>query len=575
MKRCIVCGNIGSDDSTICSECGNLYVEMDDGPESGTQEDSVEKMEEQLKEMWAKVREEEVSSSRKQAAEPELTVISEDTAAQEEETEAESHKPVEVETLMKAAAEKTAEEKTAEGDDHAGEPAQTAAAGASAPSENPAKPDLREDKSPEPEPQKADEAKGQISGEENPQEAEQSTQQSAQRAARSRTRRTKSGPQIYGQDSMAQYSGAQGVIRRDVQGGHVTDKEQIGGESGRSASRPPRRPASVPAESDITVQDTSAEVPSDIPAAAQDVPANAQSMQGNGSRPAPQVQRMNVPPYQQSPQGYSGSGHQGSKHSGTAHRIMLAAQDALSSPLLLVIALLQTVYFVSAAAAVFMRQLNYEQFAKLLTLLPFPSQISGYVTMFQAAMAQLDSGAPVLNLVIRVPDLLLCVSLWTLWITARNADEKMPGTGFLFMKITAILNMVASCLVLLLVLVVCVIFVIAAWNAGTTSLITIAVVTLAVAIILTLAVIMYFFCWLATIKTIQKNAVNGERYGNASVYVAAVKMVIALTAIVSILSGIVNLEITGILTGIGQLGWMILFGVWILKYRSTLREYNK
>ncbi len=583
MKRCIVCGNIGNDDSMICSECGNAFVEMDDDmPQGDAPEDSLEKMEEQLKEMWARVQSEDSSAPAAQEAskEPELTVISDEPAEQEIDEEAAdgvmetaAGENAEAEDQMKAAAGGIAEAETqmkaAAGEIAEAEAQRETAARTSVDMDALMK--AAADKTADRE-SGAEEIAGQAAAAspkaaaEVAPEGQQTTQ--APRAARTQPRRTKGGPQIYGQESMAEYNGAQGVIRRDVQGGRTAalNRTEAGNssDSGRTVSRPPRRPAPSPMEENVGVQNISAEKTGNAA-------ASVQEPQGNQARPVTAGKRPVAP---QSPQGGQSHGPHSGKHAGAARRIMEAAQDALSSPLLIVIALLQTVYFVSAVAAIFLRQLNYGQTAKLLALLPLPSQISGYASMLQAALAQLDSGALVLNLVIRVPDLLFCIALWTLCITVRSAGEKMSGSGFLLMKISAILNMIASCAVFLLVLVVCVTFVIAAWNAGTTSLITIAVVLLVLAIIVTMAVIMYFFCYLSTIKTIRKNAVSGERYGNVSTYVAIVKMVVALTAVISILSGIVNLEITGITTGVGQLGWMILFGIWILKYKSTLSEYE-
>ncbi|MCD7715682.1 MAG: hypothetical protein LUI39_04420 [Lachnospiraceae bacterium] len=543
MKRCIVCGNIGSDDSTVCSVCGNPFVETDVAPEEDVPDDSLERMEEQLKEMWAKVQGEGPSAAQGKAAEPEDS--SEDAADAVSDPNADAGKDsepqegmsvresVNVEKLMKAVAEKTAAEENqtkeaAETSQESGKAKTTQETGSAETQKETGTPD-------------------------------------AQTAQRMVSRRKKGGPQIYGQESMEEYSGAQGVLRRDVQGGHAVNegRTDAGETSGRLASRPPRRPAPASVTEDMAVQNTPADM-----SAHGNTPAKAQNTPENGAKPVPQ-QRMSAQPY---PQPSQGTLH-GGKHTGMARRIMEAARDALSSPLLIVVALLQTVYFASSVAAIFLRQLNYGQAAKLLALLPLPSQISGYTSLLQAAMAQLDSGALILNLVIRIPDLLFCIALWALCITARSSKEKMSGAGFLFMRISVILNMIAACAVLLVVLVVFVTFVIAAWNAGTTNLITLAVVLLVLAIVVTMAVLMYFFCYLATIKTIRKNAVNGERYGSASVYVALVKMVTALTAIISLLSGIVNYEITGITSGAGQLGFMILFGVWILKYRSTLREY--
>ena len=30
MKRCIICGNLGDDNSTVCEVCGNPYMDLDD-----------------------------------------------------------------------------------------------------------------------------------------------------------------------------------------------------------------------------------------------------------------------------------------------------------------------------------------------------------------------------------------------------------------------------------------------------------------------------------------------------------------------------------------------------------------
>ena len=30
MKRCIICGNLGDDSSTVCEVCGNPYMDLDD-----------------------------------------------------------------------------------------------------------------------------------------------------------------------------------------------------------------------------------------------------------------------------------------------------------------------------------------------------------------------------------------------------------------------------------------------------------------------------------------------------------------------------------------------------------------
>ncbi|MCD7746551.1 MAG: hypothetical protein LUI13_14935 [Lachnospiraceae bacterium] len=411
----------------------------------------------------------------------------------------------------------------------------------------------------------------------------------AQRPAR--TRRTRGGPQIYGQDAMSGYNGAQGVIRRDVQGGHMAGDSQDGSGTGSGMNRTGRDTAA----SRRAVRGTNSQAqnrPSETGSVyapqgepAKDMrqsrsvkaqpnpaggPANAQTGAAGNRASAPgQPQRTSVPPYAQVSQG----DRQQAIKITTARKVIETALDALASPMLIIIALFYTVYFVSNIAAIFLRQLNFSQIARLLTLINFPSQLSGYISMFQAAMAWLDKGALALNLLIRVPELLFCVGLWLLIVLVRTADEQMSGVGFLLLKISVIITMIAACGILLVVLVVSVTLVIAAWSAGTQSLIVVAVVTLIATIAVTMAVLMYYFCYLATIKTVRRSARTGEPYGKASAYVAVIHIIFAFTAIINILSGIVNLEITGITAGAGQIGWMVLFGIWILRYRSSMSEY--
>ncbi|MCD7957202.1 MAG: hypothetical protein LUG93_15930, partial [Lachnospiraceae bacterium] len=54
MKRCIVCGSIGDDDSTVCKVCGNPFVDLADESDKST---SMDEMERQLEQVWSKVQE--------------------------------------------------------------------------------------------------------------------------------------------------------------------------------------------------------------------------------------------------------------------------------------------------------------------------------------------------------------------------------------------------------------------------------------------------------------------------------------------------------------------------------------
>jgi hypothetical protein len=134
--------------------------------------------------------------------------------------------------------------------------------------------------------------------------------------------------------------------------------------------------------------------------------------------------------------------------------------------------------------------------------------------------------------------------------------------------------MIASCLVMLAVLVVAVAVVIASWVSGSTSVIVMSVVVLVLVIAVVMMVIMYYFCYLATLTTCRRNSDEGESYGSVSSYVALVHILLAVFSVINLLSGIVNSEIANIIGSVGAIGWMLLFALWIFLYRGKMDKFE-
>ncbi len=360
---------------------------------------------------------------------------------------------------------------------------------------------------------------------------------------------TQSGPQIYGQSSGSEYEGEQGVIRREISGQKRDDDSlEIQNLNAGTAERGTDEKPSVEKGS----------LPQAPPVRKRDPAESSASGQTRGKQSAGKT---HIP--------------QGSKKSGKTGRMIEASRRALRSPLMVLVAVFQTIYLVGGVAAVFMQELSYGQIAKIITSMGIPSQLSGYMSMFQSIMSYLDTDGMIAALLIRLPDLLFCIGLWLVCIIARTARERMSGSGFFLMRCCVIINMVVSCVVLLACLVLAVTLVIASWSSGTNSLLILSIIVLIAAIIVTMIVIMYYFCYLATIRIMQVNSSRGEFYGKVSVFVGIVHIVMGLTGIVSILSGIVNAEITGIVIGVGQIAWMVLFAVWIFCYRRVMSPYEE
>ena len=598
MKRCIICGHVGSDDSTVCEVCGNPYLD---------------------------IRESDYSTEEDEQMDDADVVYEEDAAAVEDTYKAENDEQEDADTdFVQETAKESTQTENVNAEDHTAE-AEYEPLDAFEASEE-------EDLAYVPQP-KADEPddaglyevpRMQDAPEEeavpNP-DAETGTKQAAP---------LRGEPHIYGQGD-ADRSGKQrmtsGAIRREM--GRAYE-----GSRADAPARGAARPADVRKPAQMSGRAQRAGRPEGRNAAEQARPEDMAGMQrrqseaGNGRRPmqagtgndgrAPQAMAGSAGRPMQAAngrrpvqangaeyvRGAAGSlnGGQGAPNRGpaavrpvnvqggpvnmqnrpagayvnaarpvnyAAQRLAMTARGVLKSPLLILVALLQTVYLAGAVMAVFLKQVDFSQAARLLSNVNFPAQMAGYMNSVLNVISRLGSGAIVANLIPRIPELLLCLGLWMTVIAARTKKEKMSGTGLGLWKAYVIIGMIGACLALLGGLIISVAIVVSAWVAGTKSVIAVSVIVLILLIVVTMLVVMYYFSYLATLKTFRKNA-NGEVYGTASGYVAVIHIIAGLFGIISLLSGIVNAEIGTIISAAGQIGWMVLFGVWIFQYRTKL-----
>ena len=492
MKRCIICGNLGDDNSTVCEVCGNPYMDLDDDApdrmEAG--DDPVTEPEPDISEDW----------------EPEQEApVAEEVEAQDEISEAEE---IEEEPEQQAIAPKE-------------EPEQQTMA----PEEEPEQQAMVPEEEPE---------QGAVPA----LKAKQTVQTARPRTAGNNGHRMKSGPQIYGQmagqgapDQMQQ----DGMLRRTMNG------------NDRPANHHPtagvRRPIAGQSR----------------PMNSQGQPMQGRPMNSQG-QPMMQNRPMSAPQYDMPSMGFRNT------------KIQEMSKKSFQSPIFLLVALLQTVYLAGSIAAIFMKQLNFSQVMRLITGISMPTQITGYMDQLLKLMAKLDTGAVLANLAIRIPDILMCLGLWMIVFAARSKKTEMPGVGFTFLKIVVIIGLIKSCVLMLAGLVISVALVVSAWVSGVQTMIVAAVVTLVIMIVLTMLVVMYYFSYLAMLRTFRTNTQKGESYGAASGYVAVVYILMGLFGIIGLLSGIVNGEISGIVGSAGRIGWMLLMAFWIFGYRSTLGE---
>lgn len=476
MKRCIICGNIRKDDSTVCEVCGNPYIDLEEDTPYGETTELAEGV------LQAEAASEGQASSGEEEMRPE-----EDSGTREPE-----HASVE---------------------------------------------EVRKE-----ERGRAPEQPGSV-------------------------HRMKSGPQIYGQENGVQtMRGVEpvGAFRRDINGGgYNAGASGAPGGSQPAAARAAqgqRRPAARPGSSA-----NGQRRPMNEPARAmngQGSPMNgpARAMNGQGSPMNGPARAMNG---QGGPMRAAGAPN---------NRIRSVSRMVMCSPILILTALLQTVCLGGSVAAIFMKELNFSQMLRLVSGLVSSTQLGGYTDQLLKLMAKLDTDAVVANLVMLIPDLLVCIGLWAIVAAARTKEEEMSGLGFTLIKIVVIIGLVKNSILLVAGLIISVALVVSAWVSGVQSAIIAGVATVAIMIVLAMLVIMYYFCYIAMLHTFRSNALDGESYGSASGYVAAVYVLMGLFGIIGLLSGIVNSEISGIVQSVGKIGWMLLFAVWIFRYRSKLSE---
>ena len=542
MKRCIICGNLGDDNSTVCEVCGNPYMDLDDDApdrmEAG--DDPVTEPEPDISEDW----------------EPEQEApVAEEVEAQDEISEAEE---IEEEPEQQAIAPKE-------------EPEQQAMAPEEEPEQG-AVPDLK---------------------------AKQTVQAARPRTAGNNGHRMKSGPQIYGQmagQGAADQMQPDGMLRRTMNGNdrpanhHPTagvrrpiagQGRPMNGGQGQPMQGRPMNSQGQPMQG--RPMNGQGQPMQGRPMNSQGQPSQGRPMNGQGQpsqgrpmnsqgqpmqgrpmnsqgQPMMQNRPMSAPQYDMPSMGFQNT------------KIREMSKKSFQSPIFLLVALLQTVYLAGSIAAIFMKQLNFSQVMRLITGISMPTQITGYMDQLLRLMAKLDTGAVLANLAIRIPDILMCLGLWIIVFAARSKKEEMPGVGFTFLKIVVIIGLIKSCVLMLAGLVISVALVVSAWVSGVQTMIVAAVVTLVIMIVLTMFVVMYYFSYLAMLRTFRTNTQKGESYGAASGYVAVVYILMGLFGIIGLLSGIVNGEISGIVGSAGRIGWMLLMAFWIFGYRSTLGE---
>ncbi len=255
----------------------------------------------------------------------------------------------------------------------------------------------------------------------------------------------------------------------------------------------------------------------------------------------------------------------------SGRQLMEQSKKMFRSPVFLLIAALCTVFTVTTIASVLLQDLSFSQVVNILANFDAPSELMAYANRILSFISKLGSGMIVVSLLLHLPEFLLCVGFWMLFITAGSSRDPMPGTGFLCTKIYIIIKMIIMCIVMLICLIMSVVFTVSAWMSDILQAKILSAVFLAAMVVITMMVIMYFFCLLHTVKVCRANAIQGDNFSSVSRYAAVLTIFAALCSVIGLLSAIVNSETAGIVSFACKIGWMVLAGLWILMYRSKIK----
>lgn len=268
-------------------------------------------------------------------------------------------------------------------------------------------------------------------------------------------------------------------------------------------------------------------------------------------------------------------GRMASRQGMHGQKLMQDARKAFHSPAFLILTILYTAFIAASVASAFMQDLSFSQIVQMLANLSPSNEIMSYTDKVAGLLSRFDSGAMVIVLVSRIPDMLLCLGFWIAYLTSGARRERMSGGGFLLARIVLILKLIIACILMLVCLLLAVTFAVSAWVSGLQATKVAAIIFLVAVIVLTMMVVMYFFCCLHTVKVCKMNAVKGEGAGKVSAYAAVITILAALVSVISLLFSVVNTEIAGIISSACLIGWLVLLGIWILAYRSRVNAAGR
>lgn len=175
-------------------------------------------------------------------------------------------------------------------------------------------------------------------------------------------------------------------------------------------------------------------------------------------------------------------------------------------------------------------------------------------------------------LVIAVPNVLYCLSLWLMFAQTSTKKRDFAGGGYILARVCMILKFIAAAICLAVGLVISVYFVVVGASGGqySGSLLR-GIILLFAMILLSVVVVMYYLQQIFCLKVVYQNARRGLEPGKMPLYCAILSILIGLAAAALVLPLAVN-DYVGIASGVSAALYFVFWGLWIIVYRVRVHH---
>lgn len=255
----------------------------------------------------------------------------------------------------------------------------------------------------------------------------------------------------------------------------------------------------------------------------------------------------------------------------SAHPVLNAVKNLGASPLFMVAVIGFTVMVLFHLLGAFVN--NNSLYA---LLLPYESQLnelglSPY--MLRYYLSSFQSTFTVWKIIGLIPSILMLVGMWMTFVSARECRTGgMKTTGLTMIKVISVLALIGLCAVTVVLAVAALILLIALSNEGgvPTTVLGAVIVVAIIAVAILVLYIVYYAKIVSTINAMKTTIATGCASDKISGYVGVIAIISGVGSALSIFN---SANVLDLLATIGSATASIAFGIFLFRYRTTMRGF--